>query len=225
LAGKQKRALKKIVPELLEEAGAIVSANNTATVDEVLEALPSINVASKNFASIIPSADVPLLNACIYLRLKFNNGECVEALKEQIVRVYGTRGGNFANLCSAGYLETWFVPLYEELLRAYPDNPNEARARFLIHYKTILNESPWTEFVSEAASAAKVTAHIVDKMNRNLANGVRYMNIHGLGEKNAKKIEGIISEIEKQTGAIVVRVEKDPARIFVRLEVPVQISN
>jgi hypothetical protein len=225
LAGKQKRALKKIIPELLDKSGAIVSASNTATVDEVLEALPSIHSASKNLASIIPLSDVPLLNACIYLRLKFDNGECVEALKTQIMRVYGTRGGNFANLCSAGYLETWFVPLYEELLRVYPDNPSMAKAMFLIHYKTILNESPWTEFVSAAASASKVTAHIADKMKRNLTNGVRYMNIHGLGERNVKKIEAVILEIEKQIGAVVVRMEKDPARIFARLEIPAQISN
>jgi hypothetical protein len=54
---------------------------------------------------------------------------------------------------------------------------------------------------------------------------VRYLNVHGLGEKNVEKIIGILPDIQKQVGAIAVRIDKDPRRIFVRLEIPVQISN
>jgi hypothetical protein len=226
LSGKQKRALKQIIrTEALEQVGAIVDESNSETVEEAIKALPRIEETSKKFLPIIPAEDIPLLHACLFLCKKFENGDPVEVLKGQIVRVYGTRGGNFANLCSAGYLETWFLPIYNELVHAYPDNPAEAKARFLALYKTILNELPWTEFVPSGAAAAKVTRHIVEKMNRNTANGVRYLNVHGLGEKNVEKIIGILPDIQKQVGAIAVRIDKDPRRIFVRLEIPVQISN
>lgn len=226
LSGKQKRALKQIIrTEALDSAGAILEEENAATVEKVVSSLPTIRETADKFKPLIPASDIPLLNACVYLRLRFEKGDCVEPLKGEIIRIYGTRGGNFANLCSAGYLETWFFPIYEELVKTNPDNPIEAKARFLSLYRTILNELPWTEFVSSRQKAEKVTDHIIAKMNRNIANGVRYMNIHGLGEKNVDKIIGILPEIRKQIGAVAVRIDKDPARIFVRLEIPAQISN
>ena len=225
LGDKQKRELKKVLPILLYESGAIVDESSVPTVDAVLNELPKIQEIAKKITPIIPPADVPLLNACVFLRIRFDKGEGVEGLKGQIISVYGTRGGNFANLCSAGYLETWFLPMYNELVRSNPDNLGEAKARFIAIYKTILNELPWTEFVSVRVSAKKVKEHIIEKMTRNIENGVRYMNIHSLGEKNVKKIMGVLPDIQEKIGAIAVRVDKDPTRIFVRLEIPPQISN
>lgn len=63
------------------------------------------------------------------------------------------------------------------------------------------------------------------KLSINIANGVRYMNIHGLGEKNVEKIIGMLPEIQKKVGAIAVRIDKDSGRVFIRLEIPNQISN
>jgi len=226
LTGRQRHELRGIIRgEALDSAGVILDDDEATTVEEVVDSLPSIHEIADKLKPLIPASDVPLLNACLYLRLKFDRGESVDPLKAQIMRVYGTRGGNFANLCSAGYLETWFLPLYEDLLRANPDNPFEAKAKFVSLYKTILNELPWTEFVSAGTAAAKVTAHIVEKMNRNTANGVRYLNIHGLGERNVVKIFGLIPELERLTGAEAVQIDKDRSRIFVRLEIRRQIAN
>jgi hypothetical protein len=118
------------------------------------------------------------------------------------------------------YLESTFVPAYEELMRAYPNNPETAKAKYLTFYKTVLNELPITEFVSGRASAAKATAHIVEKMKRNATNGVRYLNIHALGEKNVKTVASILPPIQEQTGASIVHLEKEKSRIFVRFEIP-----
>jgi hypothetical protein len=224
LSGKQRRALEKMLPGFLEASGAIIDESSEPTVESVLQSLPTIEEISKKIIPIIPPTDVPLLNASIFLRLKFERGEAIEVLKGQIMRVYGTRGCNFANLCSAGYLEKEFIPVYEELTRTYPDNPAEARSRFLSFYKTVVNELPWTEFVSGRMSAEKRTAHIVEKMNRNVVNGVRSLNIHALGAKNVKTVVSILPDIQKQTGAQTVRLENDKERIFVRLEIPTQIS-
>jgi len=221
LNGKQRRGLAQIIKiEALNEGGAIVDESNSTTVNQVLEVLPSFDAVSKKFSDIIPPGDVPLLDACLFLRKRFDAGAPVEDLKGQIVRAYGPRGRNFSNLCTAGYLETVFWPLYEELLTSNPDNMPLVRAKFLTFYNTILNELPWTEFVSVGSSVAKTTVHIVEKMERNLQSGVRYMNIHGLGATNVKKINLILPEVQKQTGAMAVKVEQDLTRIFVRLEIP-----
>lgn len=224
LPGKQRRALKKILPELLEQSGAILEESSAVTVGDVVQFLPKIQDAVQKLSSIIPPADIPLLKASVFLRLKYERDESVEALKAQIMRVYGTRGCNFANLCSAGYLETEFLPLYEELVRALPNNPEEVKAKFLRFYMLVVNELPWTEFVSGRMSAEKRTAHIVEKMNRNVLNGVRFLNIHGLGAKNVKTVVAMLPEIQKQTGAQTIRFENEKERIFVRLEISVKIS-
>ncbi|MFZ2641644.1 MAG: hypothetical protein WA117_11650 [Verrucomicrobiia bacterium] len=218
LSGKQKRGLKQLLREHgLSDGGAIVETRSAKTVEEVLEVLPEIEDQSKLLRQIIPPEDIPLLNACLFLRERFKKGACVEGLKSQIMRVYGMRGGNFANLCSTGYLETWFLPFYEELQRS---DPLEAKAKFQTHYRAIVNELPWTEFVSIRSNRKKVTGEIIEKMKLNLQNGVRHMNIHGLGPENVKKVRSILPEVQKQTGAEAVRIEQDNTHIFVRLEVP-----
>jgi hypothetical protein len=134
--------------------------------------------------------------------------------------VYGPRGRNFANLCTAGYLEDWFLPLHRELLLAYPNDPVAAKTKFLTVYNLVVTELPWTVFICSNTSKAKAISTVVSKINRNLQNGVRFLNLHGLGDTNAKKIASILPEIQKETGAVTARMEQDSSRIFVRLEVP-----
>ena len=220
----QQAELKQILRDKLEDGVPILEEKNSAKVGAVVECLPSIHEVVAKFRPLIPASDLPLLQACVYLRLKYQTGECVTAMKGEIIRVYGTRGSNFANLCSAGYLEEWFLPLYEELVKVNPDNPIEAKARFLAIYKTIVNELPWTEFVSHRNSAETVKAHIIEKMTRNIGIGVRFMNVHGLGEANVGKIMHMLPQIQTEIGAVAVRIDKDPARIFVRLEIPQQLA-
>lgn len=221
LNGKQRAGLKKaIATEGLDEAGAIIDATAIPTLVHIRAELPAIQRVSQMFIPLIPPQDLPLLQACLYLRQRFKLGERVDDLKRQIVQVYGQRGRNLANLCSANYLEDWFVPLYEALCAAYPDDPAKAKIQFLAVYNSVLLEQPWTEFVSQRTTAVKLIAGVSDKMNRNLKNGVRFLNLHGLGPKNVAKILAALPEIKAQSGAEAAKIEKDQARIFVRLVIP-----
>jgi hypothetical protein len=222
LSGKQRRALKHTLrTTLLDGAGAILDEASTPTVNAALEALPAVEEAAKRFIPIIPPEDVPLLRASLFLRTRYQAGIAVDEMKGQIVRVYGPRGRNFANLCTAGYLEDWFWPIYEELQRAYPDDPDLCKAKFRGLYNSIVNDLPWTEFVSAHVSKNVIAQEIAEKMKRNVELGVRYLNVHGLGEANVKKVMALLPEIQKQTGAQPAKIDKDAARIFVRLEIPV----
>jgi len=206
--------------ECLAETGAILNEKHLPLVEDVRAKLPAIQADLDFFGPIIPVQDVPLLHACLYLREQFKAGKPVDALKSQIVRVYGARGRNFSNLCSAEYLSIWFRPMYEELLKAFPDNPTHATQKFREVYGLVLRDLPWTEFVCSRASKAKIIANIVSKMQRNLQNGVRFLNLHGIGEDNGKKILAVLPAIERETGAVSVKVERDTTTTFVRLEIP-----
>lgn len=221
LNGKQQRELKNILRETgLYEAGAILNERELPAVESVRAALPEMKADITQFQSLVPAQDIPLLHACLYLRQCYRHGTPVEDHKAQITRSYGPRGRNFANLCSAGYLEDWFLPLHTELQTRYPEDPLTARAKFLSIYDVVLNELPWTIFVCARTSKAKTSAAVIDKIQKNLQNGVRFLNLHGLGETNVKRVLAMMPEIQKVTGAVQAKMEQEPTRIFVRLEVP-----
>lgn len=219
--GKQRRQIKTLLREQgLLEAGAILDSKETEIVDLVRSELPALQADISKFQAMIPVADLALLHACLYLRARFRSGNHVDDLKAEISKVYGQRGRNFSNLCTAGYLEDWFLPLYAELQSRHPGDPITAKSKFIGIYNTIVSELPWTVFICSSTSKPKAVSTVVGKINRNIQNGVRFLNLHGLGEKNSKKIASILPEIQKETGAIAAKMEQDTTRIFVRLEVP-----
>jgi hypothetical protein len=217
----QRKAFQKYLrTDVLPVVGAIVDETAVPRIESVVRALPAVDEEASKFISIIPPTDVPLLKACLFLKKSFELGESIDGLKAQIIGVYGTRGRNLSNLCSAGYLETWFWPLYEQCLASYPSDPDLAKAQFRITYSLIVNEAPFTEFVAGPTPAATTLRHIVTKMEQNIANGVRFMNIHALGARNVAKVLKILPQIAKQTGAVCLRNENEGTRIFIRMEIP-----
>jgi hypothetical protein len=215
----QRHALKQLLgSELLDQAGAILDETAQPTVNASLEALPKIEQTANQLIAIIPSKDIPLLYAALYLRTRYELGEPIEGLKAQIVQVYGTRGAHFANLCSAGYLERWFLPLFEELLRVSGNDVGVARTRFRKLYNNIVDDLPWTVFVPAAMTPAKLIDLITKKMQNNSGIGVRYLLLHALGPSNVKKVVRALPEIMKQAGVIVAHQEQEKARIFLRFE-------
>jgi len=221
LTGKQKRALKQLLRnDGLEESGAILHQGSMATVDLIKHDLPLLNEEMAFLLPMIPQEDVPLLQACLFLRRRFNSNQPVDDLKRQIVQSYGPRGRNLANLCSAGYLETWFKPVHAMLSESYPEDPAQVRNLFLKLYNHLLVELPWTVFVCSSTNKKKLALSLIQKLKHNASNGVRFLNIHGLGEQNAKKISSILLEVQNSSGARLVKLEQDGARIFARLEFP-----
>jgi hypothetical protein len=98
-----------------------------------------------------------------------------------------------------------------------------AKAKFQQYYNETLLDLPWTEFVSTRQSADEARDHIILKMKRNKANGVRYMNIHAFGAGNVRKIQAIVPAINREMGASVFKVEMEITRIFVMLEIPTTV--
>jgi hypothetical protein len=220
LNGKQRRNLQAILRESLEEAGVLLVSDKAETVDAVRADMSAIQSEIGQLQRIVPPEDIPLLHASLYLRYRHRAGGAIEDLKMQIARVYGQRGRNFANLCSAGYLEDWFLPLHQELTRKHSDDPAAAKAKFLSIYALVVNELPWTVFICARISKKKAAADIARKVRQNAQNGIRFFNLHALGESNTKKIIAMLPDIQKMTGSVVAHMEQEPARIFVRLEVP-----
>lgn len=90
------------------------------------------------------------------------------------------------------------------------------RVRFL--NSDIVDDLPWTVFVSSVMPSAKLVSSIVEKMRRNSELGVRRLNLHALGPSNVKKVARSLPEIVERTGAIIALQEQEKGRIFLRLE-------
>lgn len=218
LTGKQKHILKQLLAsEMLDQSGAILDETTQATINASLEALPKMEDTAQKLIGIIPPKDIPLMYASLYLRTRHKLGEPVEGIKAQIVKVYGTRGAHFANLCTAGYLEEWFIPVYQEWLRQSGD-ASIAKARFRKFYNNIVDDLPWTVFVRGVMPEAKLIATIERKMRNNAEIGVRYLNLHALGKSNVKKVVRALPKITEAAHAIIAVQEREKERIFVRLE-------
>ena len=222
LNGKQRRALQEIIRKsALDDAGAIIAADALGEVEEVKKLLPAMEPTVEYFRALIPPEDIPLLRACLVLRAKHANGLCIEKEKAEIIQAYGLRGGHLANLCSAGYLESWFQPYFEQLLKDNGGNAALAKEKFVENYRNILNDLPWTLFVSRGQKA-KLAELIIEKMGRNQGNGIYYLNVHGIGQDNVKRIVAAIPDINGKIGAVPVQMDRDVSgmRISVRLEIP-----
>ena len=67
------------------------------------------------FAGILSPADYSALKMSLYIRHQMDIHKDVGKLKADIRARFADRGANIANLCTAGYFEKYFIPLYNQL--------------------------------------------------------------------------------------------------------------
>lgn len=155
---------------------------------------------AKKFAEEkLPPYDRSLWLSALVLRSEFSKGnvETVGRLKREMSLAAPGRGNNIANLCSANYLETHIMPLYEYLVTEKNDSP-----LFLKIYETIVTEFPFAVFMSLGRSGVDVKDEIVSKIRQVKKYGWNKVSVHGIGESNVAKIREIIPEVEKTCSEI-----------------------
>lgn len=152
-----------------------------------------INFVDKN----LPKADANIWYASLVMKSKFEAGENIENIKQSIVVKHGDRGRNISNLCSANYLSSLIVPLFEHLVT----ESNEL-AQFKIIYEDIVMECPLAVFVSKSKTREKIKAEIIGKIQVVLKYGHAKVAVHGIGLDNVKTIQSLVSEIEQETNLV-----------------------
>jgi hypothetical protein len=140
----------------------------------------------------IPSSDINIWRASLFLRNLYNKGDfkTTHSLKSEIRQKYGDRGGNIANLCTAGYFEDFLFPSYQEQIKEYEEK--EAIKKFNKLYSHIVEELPFAVFVNYKSTIENIKREILKKKRY----GFPYINIHGIGEANIQKIKDSLAEIK-----------------------------
>lgn len=182
------------------------------------ERSPDIQKELLYFRGKIPDEDIPMFRACLFLKKKYDQGVPIHEIKARIMTSYGQRGKNLANLCSAGYLNDWLRPLYESLEKGSP-TPIEAVRKFQQVYHNIVDELPWTVFVSRHSPSVQIKSEVLGKIDANLKYGIRWLNIHALGKENLCKLRSVLDELEAERADLHVEITKDEQRMTVRLKV------
>ncbi|MFA6431837.1 MAG: hypothetical protein WCV91_05635 [Candidatus Margulisiibacteriota bacterium] len=147
----------------------------------------------------IPSQDLSVWRASLYLRSLYraNKKENVQEIKDQIIERYGDRGRNIANLCSANYLEDFFIPLYDSY------SGEAKKEAFVETYDDIVTNHPFSIFVNAQMTKSGLEEEIVSRKKY----GIKLLNIHGIGKSNIKIINEVITKIEDELESVSMKKE------------------
>ena len=149
----------------------------------------------KFLAEMIPDEDLKIWRAALYMRHLFEQRKDIAKLKSDITEKYGEKGKNITNLCSAGYIENLLIPNYESLKEVFKEEET-IRKHFSKLYSLVVYELTITVFVHFAMKEDEIKQQILDKIEQNMKYGIKFLNIHGIGKSNVKKINEIIDELE-----------------------------
>jgi len=165
------------------------------------------------FKGKIPATDIEALRQSIYVKAVSDRGGDIQKLKRDITARYGNRGKNICNLYSAGYFTSQIQPMYEEMI----SQPDFSPSDFNTAYEMIVIESPYAVFINREMANESAVKEVRDRIDTAKKYGIRYLNIHGIGEANVDKIVFILEklrsdfslpeEIKRQGNVIVVKIQ------------------
>lgn len=196
--GQIAEATKIIRDILIQEKGFLgttpQSKVNLQLIDEYSKKDKDIELR-KFIQKNLPQKDRSIWYSALILKEQFSKGDKneVNRLKTEISISNPGRGANIANLCSANYLESHIIPLYKFLV---DERRNEQL--FLKIYETIVTEFPFAVFVSQEKSLKDLQSEVKTKIDMVKKYGWKKVSVHGIGEKNVKKIMKITMEIQKE---------------------------
>lgn len=187
LAKRDKELLNEIIRKVFNDGHLILKAKT----EELLDSYREYSSKSKDgallefFASILTPSDYAALKMSLYLRDQMaKHSREVSKLKEDIREKFGERGANIANLCSAGYFENYFIPLFNQL----------NKRDFQDEYEIAVGIKAKALFVHSSMSLEELE----EEFNRMLEKAIKYrvkeFSILGLGSRNVGVIKDFVDK-------------------------------
>jgi len=182
---KQER-LKIILKENVEEGNKLLEKKSSSLLQDLIEFQKNKGDDKKVldfFKTIISEEDLEMLENSLYLRKKFKERKDVRYLKDDIRTRFGDRGSNISNLCTAGYFENFFIPLY-----------NSSQEDFKKIYELAASKSVLAVFVHSQMEDEEITTEIKIKLEISRRYGLKFLHIHGIGMQNIETIKRCIED-------------------------------
>lgn len=186
-----KHEIRQLIRDELKNHGTpILAVSASKTVDSISSVNLQDDELVKFFDGKISDENLDILKSALYIRHVYAQGKSVVRLKESLVERYGEKARNIANLCSAGYFESFMRPLYDELSKL----PDFTSSQFVKGFDLIVTTAPFTVFVHRSMTQADVHDKIKVKLQETKRYGLPNLNIHGIGYENIHKIYKVLDE-------------------------------
>lgn len=186
LTKEKQKKLKLVLKENFEEENKLLEEKSSSLLKDLVEFQKSKGEDKKVldfFQNIIPEEDFEALESSLYLKRKFMQGQDIKQLKEDIRTRFGDRGNNIANLCTAGYFESFLMPLF-----------NSSQKDFKEIYEVVVSKSAMAVFVHSQMDDAKIAGEIKKRLEISKKYGIKFLHIHGIGNRNIKTIKKCVEE-------------------------------
>lgn len=207
--------LGKVIRESVQNENALIIEDDS---EKLIEEFSSFDEKNKKeldyFRGKIPTTDLQILRSSMFLKSQHESGVPVFRLKDNIVRKYGERGRNIANLCSAGYYELMIKPLYEEMY----SQPDFSQQKFTERYNVIVDQYPFAVFVGRGMKFDQLKIDVFEKIKLNKKYGIPSLSIHGIGSENVQKINDLLNDpdLKKEFSKIP---EIDSGQMFITVKI------
>ncbi len=132
------------------------------------------------FASILPRDDFYALKMSLYLRDQQSKGKNISEYKREIRQKFGDRGANIANLCTAGYFEAEFMPLFYNSV---------SKNTFHEYYEIVVAKKAKALFVHAGMGVKEIQTAFNEMIDKAVKYRMKHFHIHGLGYQNVSNIK------------------------------------
>ena len=181
----QRKELKPIIKEYIESGTKLLQMDTAKLFDNICGYTRPTEDKQvlEFFQPIIPAGDYEALEASLFLRSRFKEHKETTKLKADIIEVFGKRGKNISNLCTAGYFEKFLMQLY-----------NSSKDRFKELYEIIAETCVLAVFVHKDKGIKEISSEIGKKVEICKRYGIGFLHIHGIGQQNVEKIKKYLEE-------------------------------
>lgn len=221
LDDKQQEELRRIYRAYYEEEGELLKDNlleYSSQLDTYKEENPDKETLAF-FRDKLPSPDLEILKISLFMRARFNLNENVSKIKEDIIKRFGDRGGNIANLCTAGYFENFINPLWTIIHQSIKEKRN-ADEKFNEIYELIVRNGLLAVFVHHFMSDDKLSNLIQRRLDESKRYGFGVISdklyIHALSNANVKTVKKWIQKSGNEIGAEIIAQEAE----FITVSIP-----
>ncbi len=182
---KDRSILLEIIKKAFKSGGLIWK----STKEEILESYiryykesPDQNIL-RFFSDILPIDDYTALKLALYLRDEQKKGKNISNYKKDIRDRFGERGANIANLCTAGYFESEFLPLYNSI----------SKEAFLEYYEITVGKKARALFVHRGINEDQLGIEFEVMLQKATKYHMEGFRIHGIGTQNVSTIKNFFN--------------------------------
>lgn len=193
----EKLQFREMMKEAQEEGQILLETKSAELVQDFKIKNASLDIKQQLdfLQQVVPLKDFRIWRAALYIRARFFERKDITFLKDDIVRKYGQKGKNITNLCTAGYVDSLLKPNYD-FLKEHLRVEEDLKKQFEMLYELVVYQLTVTVFVHSMMRKEEIKTEILNKIAQNFKYGIKFLNIHGLGQENLKKINEVVLELE-----------------------------